>query len=211
MLEKIIHRLASFPLAPKQPAKHHCGRAAAVLVPIMGQKNPAVVLTRRAAHLNNHAGEVAFPGGMWDPTDEDLLHTALRESEEEIALSPADVTPLAMLPVSSPKRRDVQVTPFVGLVAGEPGFEPELGEIESVFVVPLCYLLDSQNYDYFDLPFMGEKFAFPCVDYQGYRIWGFTLRVLTDLLNHTLDAGIELRYPDEQRMRELYTRSETVQ
>ena len=86
MLETIKNQLKKFPLNPAQPSRQDSGSLAAVMVLLHGdQDNPQVVLTQRAMHLNNHAGEVAFPGGMWDRTDRDLLHTALRETEEEIA------------------------------------------------------------------------------------------------------------------------------
>ena len=204
MLEKIITQLQRFPLNPEGPAGSEHYRSAAVLVALTADPQaPEVILTRRADHLNSHVGEVAFPGGMWDPQDSDLLHTALRESWEEIAL-PADLLePLAMLPVSSPKRQEVLVTPFVALLREPPEFIPEPGEIESVFSAPLSLFCQAQNYAYFDIEFCGERFPFPCVDYHGYRIWGFTLRVLTELVNETLAAGIELKYPDQKRMTEL--------
>ena len=119
MLETIKNQLKKFPLNPAQPSRQDSGSLAAVMVLLHGdQDNPQVVLTQRAMHLNNHAGEVAFPGGMWDRTDRDLLHTALRETEEEIGLAPTLVEPIAMLPAASPKRRRLRVTPFVGLAQG---------------------------------------------------------------------------------------------
>jgi 8-oxo-dGTP pyrophosphatase MutT (NUDIX family) len=87
MLETIKKRLKNFPLERLQPSPQERGSTAAVLVALHGDSSdPQVILTQRAFHLNNHAGEVAFPGGMWDETDTDLLQTALREAHEEIGL-----------------------------------------------------------------------------------------------------------------------------
>ena len=114
MLETIKNQLKKFPLDQSQPGPQGSGATAAVLLLLHGDPaDPQIVLTQRAMHLNNHAGEVAFPGGMWDATDQNLLHTALRETYEEIGLSPHLVEPIAMLPAASPKRRNLCVTPFV--------------------------------------------------------------------------------------------------
>ena len=67
MLETIKKRLKNFPLERLQPSPQERGSTAAVLVALHGDSSdPQVILTQRAFHLNNHAGEVAFPGGMWD-------------------------------------------------------------------------------------------------------------------------------------------------
>lgn len=88
---------------------------AAVLVPITRSDDPELVLTLRAAGLSTHGGEVAFPGGRRDPEDADLVRTALREAEEEIALPPGLVEvvgPLSTL-VS---RHGIEVTPYVAFI-----------------------------------------------------------------------------------------------
>ena len=61
-------------------------RPAAVLIPIVDHAQPTVLLTQRAAHLNDHAGQISFPGGKIDATDAAPLDAALREAEEEIGL-----------------------------------------------------------------------------------------------------------------------------
>ena len=74
-------------------------------------------------------------------------------------------------------------------------------ELDAVFDVPLRYLLDRSNLvvDRFTGP--DYRLRMPCYIYQGYRIWGFSLVVLTDFLNLTLNAGIELHYPDRVDLR----------
>ena len=79
-------------IAREQPV-----RPAAVLIPVVDHPQPTVLLTQRSAHLNDHAGQISFPGGKIDPTDASPLETALREAEEEIGLSREFVEPIGYL------------------------------------------------------------------------------------------------------------------
>ena len=209
MLETIKKQLKKFPLDPSQPSHQDSGSMAAVMVLLPGtDDNPQIVLTQRAMHLNNHAGEVAFPGGMWDRTDADLLQTALRETEEEIGLAQHLIEPIAMLPVASPKRRNLQVTPFVGLAEGPLKLNCEPSEIASIFDAPVSLFTNVDNYQYFEIKNELGALSFPCLPYRGYNIWGFTLKVLVDMLNSTLDAGVDLHYPSEKLIEDLRTRGQ---
>ena len=79
-------------IAREQPV-----RPAAVLIPVVDHREPTVLLTQRAAHLNNHAGQISFPGGKIDATDASPLDAALREAEEEIGLNRDFVEPIGYL------------------------------------------------------------------------------------------------------------------
>ncbi|KAF7276534.1 hypothetical protein GWI33_010107, partial [Rhynchophorus ferrugineus] len=72
---------------------------AAVLIAITQEQNPQVLLTRRAAQMRHHAGEVSFPGGKRERGDTSNIVVALREAQEETALNPFDVHLLGELPV----------------------------------------------------------------------------------------------------------------
>lgn len=201
MLDDIISQLDQFPLRASLPEKVALGSHAAVLVALTGDpENPEVILTERAGHLDRHAGEVAFPGGKWELDDKDLLQTALRETQEEIALAPELVRPVATLPDGSTKTRVMKITPFVGLVEELPPLQPELSEIASIFLAPLKHFTEINNYKYFDVDIGGKRFAFPYTNYGEYRIWGFTLRVLNQLLESTLNLDLPLQYPDVEEM-----------
>ena len=71
-------------IAQEQPI-----RPAAVLIPVVDHPQPTVLLTQRSAHLNDHAGQISFPGGKIDATDASPLDAALREAEEEVGLDAA--------------------------------------------------------------------------------------------------------------------------
>jgi 8-oxo-dGTP pyrophosphatase MutT (NUDIX family) len=209
MLETIVKNLEKFPPSRIQPLDHHKRLSAAVLVALIDNgETPEIILTQRAQHLNSHAGEVAFPGGMWEVEDTDLLQTALREAKEEIDLDPALVEIVATLPSATPRRRNLRVTPFVGLLTELPSLVGDPSEIGSIFTVPVSYFLNIDRYRYIDLTHQGELIRFPCLQYrddqhQEYQIWGFTLRVITDMLNETLDARLDLIYPSHQQIQSL--------
>jgi 8-oxo-dGTP pyrophosphatase MutT (NUDIX family) len=167
---------------------------AAVLLLLHGDPaDPYIILTRRANHLKSHAGEVAFPGGMQDSHDSNLLATAVRETEEEIGIVASQISVLGRLPDDSPRFNDLRVTPFIGWVDSPFTVKPDPSEIESVFNFPLNVLFKRKNYHYFCF---GEgNIQLPYVMYHDYKIWGFTLKVMVDMLNNLLDAKIKLRYP----------------
>jgi 8-oxo-dGTP pyrophosphatase MutT (NUDIX family) len=167
MLEAIVKNLEKFPLIRPQPVDSQCRLSAAVLVALVDSGEvPEIILTQRAHHLNSHAGEVAFPGGMWDSDDDDLMQTALREAKEEIDLDPALVDVIATLPSATPRRRNLQVTPFVGLLAGSPALVGDPSEIGSIFTVPISYFLEFDRYSSLELIHQGESISFPCLDYR---------------------------------------------
>jgi len=140
MLENLRDRLqAHVPqrLALKMPR-------AAVLLPIVDRPEPTLLFTRRAAHLKQHSGQVAFPGGKWEHGDNDLLDTALREAEEEIALPPDRVQLLGRLS-DVISLHGIRVTPYVGLIPADLPLVPELGELDAIFEVPLTHFLEDKR------------------------------------------------------------------
>lgn len=119
---------------------------AAVLVPIVQRPQGAtVLLTERTAHLSNHSGQVAFPGGRLDPEDANLAAAALREAWEEVGLSAQYIEVLGSLPTYTTVTSFI-VTPVVALV--QPDFELTLNpfEVAQAFEVPLAWLMNPANH-----------------------------------------------------------------
>ncbi len=115
---------------------------AAVLVPIVMRGpnacSPTVLLTRRAAHMNTHSGQIAFPGGKVDPEDANHQATALREAQEEIGLDAEHVQVIGQLPTYITGTA-FWVTPVVGLVSPDMALTPNAEEVDDVFEVPLSF------------------------------------------------------------------------
>lgn len=113
---------------------------AAVLVPIVLGEKPSVLLTKRNARLNKHAGQVSFPGGRIDK-DETPEEAALREAEEEIGLSPRDVELVGRMP-DFVTGTGFRITPVIGLLPPGLPLRPSPAEVEAVFEFPFDVLLD---------------------------------------------------------------------
>lgn len=156
--------------------------------------NPELILTRRSAHLNSHAGEVALPGGKRDETDRDLAFTALRESLEEIALPPARVELLGALPPTV-SRWGLQVVPFVGIIPRQIELVPNEAEIDCIFRVPLRYFLEYPQVEYREQEYQGVRFRIPGFHFENQIIWGLTAHFITDFCNRVFDAGFDYFRP----------------
>lgn len=154
---------------------------AAVLVPLINRAGGVtVMLTQRTAHLNDHAGQISFPGGRVDEGDLDRVHTALREAEEETGLSRDMIEIVGMLP-----EYDIptgfRVTPVVGWV--EPPFDlsPDPFEVAEVFEVPLTHFLDPTNHQRHSDVINGRQRHYYAMPYAGRHIWGATAGMLFSL------------------------------
>ena len=164
-------------------------RQSAVLAPLYdGVQGPVVVLTRRAAHLRNHRGEVSFPGGRQEDHDADLVATALREAHEEIRLEPASVEVVGRLDRLSTFVSQSMIHPFVGLLPeGPTDLVADPGEVDHILHVPLADLLDPEAFREEIWPFPdGNDRGLVFFEVVGDTIWGATARMLRQLLNVAL-------------------------
>lgn len=153
---------------------------AAVLVPIMLGPAPAILLTKRTAHLSSHAGQVSFPGGRIDAEDASPEHAALREAHEEIGLDPSVVELIGRLP-DYLTGTGYRVTPVVGLLPPDPGLELSAHEVESVLLLPLAVLLDPDAPQRRRSLVRGAWREFWVWPHPEHEIWGATAAILVNL------------------------------
>ena len=158
-------------------------RLAAILVPLIWQRTGwQILLTKRAAHLSHHAGQISFPGGKLDPTDAGLIDAALREAEEEINLLPPMVKIMGgLLPVRSPAGFIVQ--PIVGIIAQDifSHLHPDPAEVDGIFTMPLAHIGQSENFTKVPRQTDGRDNSYWVVAHPVHYIWGLSARVLNDL------------------------------
>ena len=159
-------------LAREQPV-----RPAAVLVPVVDHPQPTVLLTQRSAHLNDHAGQISFPGGKIDATDASPLDTALREAEEEIGLSREFVEPVGYLDLYGTSF-GFRILPTVARV--RPGFKLRINhaEVDDAFEVPLAFLMDPVNHQVHSKEFRGMERSYYAMPFAERYIWGATAGIL---------------------------------
>ena len=155
-------------------------RPAAVLIPVVEREMPTVLLTTRAAHLNEHAGQISFPGGKIEPTDSSPLDAALREADEEIGLKRSFVDPIGYLDVYA-TGFGFRIMPVLARV--KPGFELTVSqdEVDDVFEVPLAFLMDPVNHKLGTKEFRGMQRSFYEMPFEQRYIWGATAGMLRAL------------------------------
>ncbi len=155
-------------------------RPAAVLVPVVEHAEPTVLLTQRAQHLPDHAGQVSFPGGKIDKEDDSPLASALREAEEEIGLDRSFVEPLGYLDLYM-TTLGYRIVPVIARV--KPGFALTLNEseVDAAFEVPLTFLMDQGNVQRQSRDWQGMTRHFYAITFGERYIWGVTAGILRNL------------------------------
>lgn len=154
---------------------------AAVLVGLTTEQGePGILLTVRAAHLRQHAGQIAFPGGRIDPVDRGPAEAALREAHEEVGLAPGAADIVGFLP-DQLVLTGFRITPVVARVAEEfsPRYDP--AEVQGSFVLPWRTLLDETNLRDTVRTIAGTEVQVRDILFGAHRIWGATAGILLAL------------------------------
>ena len=154
---------------------------AAVLVPLVNRPGRVcLLLTQRTAHLDDHAGQISFPGGRVEAADAGREETALRETEEEIGLPRAAVAVLGRLP-NYEIPSGFRITPVVGWIEPPLTLKPDPFEVAEIFEAPLEHFLDAGRYQRREFRFRGRHRHYLAIPFEGRYIWGATAGMLYDL------------------------------
>jgi len=188
--EKLPGKTAHLKLQPEPldenfrmpPSESENGHPSSVLIPMFQDRENQlnVILTLRTDSIR-HAGQISFPGGRSD-MGESLQETALRETREEVGISPemvqiaCSITPLYLF------RSNNRITPYVGFLSGIPELKPNPAEVEEAFSVRLDSLLDEKNLirEVWELSY--ATFRVPYWDVHSTPLWGATAMIMSELL-----------------------------
>ena len=155
-------------------------RPAAVLVPIVDRDQPSVLLTQRATHLPDHAGQISFPGGKIDAGDVSPLAAALRETAEEIGLDRRFIDPIGYLDLYM-TTLGYRIVPTMARV--DPSFRLTLNpsEVDDAFEVPLAFLMAEENHKLHSREWKGMRRTVYAMPFGERNIWGVTAGILRNL------------------------------
>ena len=152
-------------------------RAAVSVLFATRDEMPAVLLIRRAAHRGNHRTEWAFPGGVVEPEDATLLDTALRETHEEIGVSPSLIDSWGPLP-KVVTGTGYEVWPFAGQLCDNARLTPEREEVDDYAYIPVYRLADASARRQITLMRNNLTRQWDAIEHDGRIIWGATARII---------------------------------
>ena len=158
-------------------------RKSAVLILFYPYQNEIYFpLILRPAYDGVHSGQVAFPGGRYERTDENLIRTALREAQEEIGLRLNDVKILGILTELFIPPSNFYVLPVVAAMPYRPDFFPDPREVEDIFQIKLKDISDVSIIGSSEIQVRGVQVTAPHYEVNGYKIWGATAMMISELL-----------------------------
>lgn len=157
-------------------------RKAGVMVLLFEDSNQwYTVLIKRPSYPGVHSDQIAFPGGKQELSDRDLLHTATRETHEEVGVTPQRITHIgALSPLYIPPSNFI-VHPFVGRIEGDRKWVPETAEVAEVIEMPLDIIVGSHRVGYHTVHTRYGKMKVPAYEFKGHIIWGATGMMLAEL------------------------------
>jgi 8-oxo-dGTP pyrophosphatase MutT (NUDIX family) len=156
---------------------------AAVLIPIFSKDEEyRILFTQRSDRVPHHKGQISFPGGARSKTDTTLLHTALRESWEEIGLEAKDAEIVGELDDTPTTTSGFNISPFVAFIPYPYKFTLSPYEIEEIFSISISALLHKASRQEERYTFGSQTFVNYSYEYEGRVIWGATARIVEQLL-----------------------------
>ncbi|UCH13486.1 MAG: CoA pyrophosphatase [Bacteroidales bacterium] len=159
-----------------------------LLYPYNNEMN--VILMKRTLDDTPHSGQISFPGGRFEPGDNSLQETALREAEEELGISASGIEILGHLTPLQIQVSNMEVKPFVGVLYKKPLFRPNPGEVDYLIEVKVKDLLDPGIIEKKVEYIRGNRIEMPYYNIRNNHIWGATAMILSEFLDILRNIGI---------------------
>ncbi|MGS2738701.1 NUDIX hydrolase [Sinomicrobium sp. M5D2P17] len=141
-----------------------------------------IVLLLRKKYEGIHSNQVGFPGGKMEEEDTDIRITALRETQEEVGVSPENIKIVRALTTLYVPPSNFLVHPFLGVSEETPSFLPQEEEVEELIEVPLEYILDDNLVARKTIVTSYATNAdVPYFNFSGYTVWGATAAMLSEV------------------------------
>lgn len=145
---------------------------------------PSIVFIQRSLYDGVHSGQISFPGGRYEKGDPDLKYTALRETHEEIGVSPDMVQVVGKLTDLYIPPSNYLVSPYVAIAEKRPSFSADPREVAEIIEVDLNLFLQKENCVTTSITVNeGYKIQTPCFSINGHIIWGATAMIISEFLS----------------------------
>ena len=165
----------------KRPENHRKGAVLLLFYPQNGE--PFFPLIKRPEYDGVHSGQIALPGGKMEPSDPDLIFTALREASEEVGVDPEQVEILGRLTDLYIAPSNFLVTPVIGISSVKPDFVPEEKEVDRIIQTTIKHLSTPEIRKEKILE-ISNSFSLntPYFEVEDEMVWGATAMILGELL-----------------------------
>ena len=158
-------------------------RKSAVLILLYPGEEDAVttLLIQRPTYNGVHSGQIAFPGGKFEPEDKDLIHTALRESYEEVGFIPEHINILGTLSQLYIPPSQLTLLPVMGYQDFKPQTVLDPLEVSRIIEVSLQEIISPSTFQQQKVNVGNWSEIVPCFNVRGNIIWGATAMILNEL------------------------------
>ena len=162
------------------PFSKNNSTASAVLILLYLEDNEIhFFLTKRSNELEHHKGQISLPGGTQEENEE-LTHTALRETQEEIGINKTSISIIgSMTPLFVPVT-GFMIHPFIGYSSNKLEPTPDPSEVEAIFSVNISDLLNETNQTIEKRNIRGYDVEVPYFKLNNYEVWGATSMILSE-------------------------------
>ena len=161
--------------------KHKTDAAILILLYKDIEENICTVFMKRQAYNGAHSAQISFPGGKAETNDQSLLHTALRESKEEIGIDPKKVEIIGKLTELYIPVSNFMVHPYIGIAQSIPKFNIDKTEVDYLITFPVHKLI-SHTISYTNMNYKGKSYRVPYFDIKNEMIWGATAMILSEFI-----------------------------